>query len=145
MHYHFFAYMARLKHIRRWNMRRNSFEEDVAQHSLQVSMIAYALAAYRNARFGGGANPDRAAALATFEEQLAEIDAICPRLSHLHVFCWGPGNERFPLADGVEKWKTYFAHAAKAPGERAAILEFVLNDSPEQFLADAATLKEMLQ
>ena len=22
MHYHFFAYMARLKHIRRWNMRR---------------------------------------------------------------------------------------------------------------------------
>ena len=68
MHYHFFAYMARLKHIRRWNMRRNSFEEDVAQHSLQVSMIAYALAAYRNARFGGGANPDRAAALATFHE-----------------------------------------------------------------------------
>lgn len=85
-------------------------------------------------------NPD-----VTFEEQLAEIDAVCPRLSHLHVFCWGPGNERFPLADGVEKWKTYFAHAAKAPGERAAILEFVLNDSPEQFLADAATLKEMLQ
>ncbi len=68
MHYHFFAYMARLKHIRRWNMRRNSFEEDVAQHSLQVSMIAYALAAYRNTRFGGGANPDRAAALATFHE-----------------------------------------------------------------------------
>lgn len=68
MHYHFFAYMARLKHIRRWNMRRNSFEEDVAQHSQQVAMIAYALAAYRNARFGGGANPDRAAALATFHE-----------------------------------------------------------------------------
>ena len=39
MHYHFFAYMARLKHIRRWNMRRNSFEEDVAQHSLQLSLI----------------------------------------------------------------------------------------------------------
>lgn len=68
VHHHFFAYMARLKHIRRWNMRRNSFEEDVAQHSLQVSMIAYALAAYKNARFGGGANPDRAAALATFHE-----------------------------------------------------------------------------
>ena len=32
-------------------------------------------------------NPD-----VTFEEQLAEIDAICPRLSHLHVFFWGPGN-----------------------------------------------------
>lgn len=84
-------------------------------------------------------NPD-----VSFEEQLAEIDAVAPRLSHLHVFAWEAGNLRYPLAHSAEKWRAYFAHAAKAPGERAASLEFVKDDSPQQFLEDARTLKEIL-
>lgn len=84
-------------------------------------------------------NPD-----VSFEEQLAEIDAVASRLSHLHVFAWEVGNVRYPLAHAAQKWQAYFEHAAKAPGERAAILEFVLGDSPEQFLADAKTLKELV-
>ncbi len=60
--------MSRMKHIKRWALMRNTWQEDIAQHSLQVAMIAHALALMRNARFGGGANPERAIALAVYHE-----------------------------------------------------------------------------
>ncbi|MDR3086321.1 MAG: 5'-deoxynucleotidase [Christensenellaceae bacterium] len=66
--HHFFAYLFRMKHLRRWPLMRSSVEEDVAQHSHQVAMVAHALALYKNLCFGGGANPDRAAALALYHE-----------------------------------------------------------------------------
>ena len=68
MPHHFFAYMSRMKHIKRWALMRNTWQEDIAQHSLQVAMIAHALAVLRNERFGGGANPERAMALAVYHE-----------------------------------------------------------------------------
>ena len=60
--------MSRMKHIKRWALMRNTWQEDIAQHSLQVSMIAHALALLRNRRFGGGADPERAALLALYHE-----------------------------------------------------------------------------
>ena len=57
-----------MKHIKRWALMRNTWQEDIAQHSLQVSMIAHALALLRNQRFGGGADPERAALLALYHE-----------------------------------------------------------------------------
>ena len=68
MRRHFFAYMSRMKHIKRWALMRNTWQEDIAQHSLQVAMIAHALALLRNRRFGGGADPQRAALLALYHE-----------------------------------------------------------------------------
>ncbi|WP_291441593.1 5'-deoxynucleotidase [Desulfovibrio sp.] len=68
MAHHFFAYMSRMKHIKRWALMRNTWQEDIAQHSLQVAMIAHALAVLHNRRFGGGANPERAATLAVYHE-----------------------------------------------------------------------------
>ena len=68
MRRHFFAYMSRMKHIKRWALMRNTWQEDIAQHSLQVSMIAHALAVLRNRRFGGGADRERAALLALYHE-----------------------------------------------------------------------------
>lgn len=83
-------------------------------------------------------NPD-----VSFEEQLAELDALAPRLSQLHVFAWEEGNVRYPLSHAMDKWRAYFAKAAQAPGKHDAILEFVKDDSPEQFLQDAETLKRL--
>lgn len=79
-------------------------------------------------------NPD-----ITFEEQLQEIDDVKDRLSYLHVFAWEKGNIRFPLEHAAGKWKEYFTRA-KA---KAALIEFVAGDTPEQFLADAAVLKKL--
>ena len=41
---HFFAYMSRLKLIRRWSLMRNTQPENDAEHSLQVAMIAHGIA-----------------------------------------------------------------------------------------------------
>lgn len=64
----FFAYLSRLRFIQRWSLMRNTRDENVQEHSLQVAHIAHALAVLRNARYGGGANPARAAELALFHE-----------------------------------------------------------------------------
>ena len=65
---HFFAYMARMKFIERWGLMRNTDTENIMEHSLQVAMIAHALAIIKNTKFGGDVNPERAATLALFHD-----------------------------------------------------------------------------
>lgn len=65
---HFFAYMARMKFIERWGLMRNTEVENIMEHSLQVAMIAHALAVIKNEQFGGNLNPERAATLALFHD-----------------------------------------------------------------------------
>ncbi len=65
---HFFAYIARLRWIRRWGLMRNAIEENVATHSWEVATLAHALALIRNRHFGGTVNPDRMAAAALYHD-----------------------------------------------------------------------------
>ncbi len=65
---HFFAYLARMKFIRRWGLMHNTYPENIQEHSLRVAMIAHALGVIRNRLFGGRINPERAAALALFHD-----------------------------------------------------------------------------
>lgn len=74
----FFAYLARMRHIRRWGLMRNTHEENIQEHSLQVAHIAHALAILRNVRYGGGADPARAAELAVFHETAEVITGDLP-------------------------------------------------------------------
>lgn len=64
----FFAMMSRMKYINRWALMRNTSYESLSEHSLEVAVIAQALAVIRNTRFGGNLSPDRAAALALFHD-----------------------------------------------------------------------------
>ncbi len=76
---------------------------------------------------------------------LEEIASLAPVLSNLHVFQWWPtAAERHPLAEGKDRWRAFLQAAAKVPGDRFALMEFVLGDSPDQFLADAAVLRELI-
>ena len=65
---HFFAYLARMKFIRRWGLMHNTYPENIQEHSLRVAMIAHALGVIRNRLFQGRANPERAAVLALFHD-----------------------------------------------------------------------------
>lgn len=65
---HFFAYLARMKYIERWGLMRNTVRENIQEHSLQVAMIAHALAIIRNQIYGGAVDPERVAVLAMFHE-----------------------------------------------------------------------------
>lgn len=75
---------------------------------------------------------------------LQELDAVLPRLAHLHVFAWGPGgiNERFALADGASVWQGALARA-DAP-DRYALFEYVKDDDPDQLARDIRTLRHWL-
>ncbi len=43
----FFAHLSRMKLINRWPLMRNVRTENVSEHSLQVAMVAHALAAIK--------------------------------------------------------------------------------------------------
>ena len=66
--YHFFSYMAKMKHIKRWGLMRNTREENIQEHSLQTAMIAHALAVIKNTLFGGDVDASHVMALAVYHE-----------------------------------------------------------------------------
>lgn len=65
---HFFAHLARMKLIQRWPLMHNIRSENVQEHSLQVAMVAHALALIKNRFFNGNLNADRIATLAMFHD-----------------------------------------------------------------------------
>ena len=65
---HYFAYLSRMRLIRRWGLMRNTYEENIQEHSLQVAWVAHGLAVIRNTYFDGTVNSDRAMTLAAFHE-----------------------------------------------------------------------------
>lgn len=66
--YSFFAFLSRMKHIRRWSLMRNMTDENLQEHSFQVAMIAHGLAEIRNRIFAGEVNPERIALRALFHD-----------------------------------------------------------------------------
>ena len=75
---HFFAYLARMKFIRRWGLMRNTKTENIQEHSLQVAMIAHGLAVIRNERFGGDVDPARVALLGVYHDAEEVITGDLP-------------------------------------------------------------------
>jgi len=64
----FFAMLSRMKYIHRWALMRNSYPENISEHSLEVSMIAHAMAVLGNKRLGKDLDADRAAVIALFHD-----------------------------------------------------------------------------
>jgi 5'-deoxynucleotidase len=75
---HFFAYMARMKFIRRWGIMRNTSVENIQEHSLQTAMIAHALALIGNRLYGSQVDPQRVIALAVYHEAAEVITGDLP-------------------------------------------------------------------
>ncbi|QPG04443.1 5'-deoxynucleotidase [Salinimonas marina] len=75
---HFFAHLARMKLINRWPLMHNVRTENVQEHSLQVAMVAHALALIRNRFFNGTVNADRIATIALFHDVSEVITGDLP-------------------------------------------------------------------
>ncbi len=65
---HLFAFLARMKFIRRWGLMHNNYPENVQEHSQRVAMIAHTLALIRNRVYSGNVNADRVAVLALYHD-----------------------------------------------------------------------------
>jgi 5'-deoxynucleotidase len=68
MAFSFFAYLSRLKLISRWSLMRNTQPENDAEHSLQVAMIAHAIAVIGRERYGRDTDPEHVLALAVYHD-----------------------------------------------------------------------------
>ncbi|NLL72324.1 MAG: 5'-deoxynucleotidase [Clostridiales bacterium] len=64
----FFAMISRMKFIERWALMRNSRSENLSEHSLEVSMLAHALAVISNERLGNNLDVEKAALIGIYHD-----------------------------------------------------------------------------
>ncbi|MBQ8657548.1 MAG: 5'-deoxynucleotidase [Clostridia bacterium] len=68
MRYDFYAYLDRMKYIKRWQLMRSEREENIMEHSQSVSLLAHALAVIRNKLYGGNVDIGKTVLLALYHE-----------------------------------------------------------------------------
>lgn len=76
--HHFFAYVSRLRYIRRWGLMRSVMPENDAEHSLQVSMIAHAIAVIGRDQYGRECDPEHILALGVYHDVSEVITGDMP-------------------------------------------------------------------
>ena len=64
----FYALMGRMRYITRWGLMRNTFSENIQEHSHQVAVLAHALAVIRNEKFGGSVDAGQVAVAALYHD-----------------------------------------------------------------------------
>ena len=75
---HFMALMSRLRYIERWALMRCSRPENLAEHSLEVAMIAHLLCTLGNVRHGRHLDADRAALIGLYHDASEIITGDMP-------------------------------------------------------------------
>ncbi len=64
----FFALTSRMKYINRWGLMRNTRKENIAEHSLEVAIIAHLLCEIKNKRLGGNIDSGKAVMIALYHD-----------------------------------------------------------------------------
>ena len=64
----FYAYLGRMKYIKRWALMRSGYEENIMEHSWEVAAIAHALAIIKNEMFGGNVDEYKTVCYALYHE-----------------------------------------------------------------------------
>ena len=64
----FYAYLSRLRWIKRWGLKRNAHDENVMEHSWEVSVIAHTLALIKNRYYGGNVDANAVATAALYHD-----------------------------------------------------------------------------
>lgn len=74
----FYAMLSRMKYINRWALMRNSYTENISEHSLEVSILSHAMVLIGNKRLGKHLDADRAAVIAMFHDTTEIITGDMP-------------------------------------------------------------------
>ncbi len=64
----FYAYLDRMKFIKRWQLMRCTREENIMEHSQSVALLTHALVNIQNELFGGHLNVEKAVLYALYHE-----------------------------------------------------------------------------
>ena len=68
MQHRFFALISRMRYIGRWGLMRNTFHENIQEHSHMVAVLAHGLAVIDRDILGNPSDPDRCASAALFHD-----------------------------------------------------------------------------
>jgi 5'-deoxynucleotidase len=74
----FYAYLSRLRWIKRWGLKRNAHEENVMEHSWEVSVIAHTLALIKNRYYDGNVDANAIATAALYHDITEVITGDLP-------------------------------------------------------------------
>jgi len=74
----FFAMISRMKLIERWSLMRNSRPENLSEHSMEVSVLAHALAVISNERLGNNLNAEKTALIGIYHDASEIITGDMP-------------------------------------------------------------------
>lgn len=74
----FFSMITRMKYIDRWGLMRNANKESLSEHTLDVAVLAHALAVIGKVRLKKDLNPERAATLAIYHDASEIITGDMP-------------------------------------------------------------------
>lgn len=80
----------------------------------------------------------------SYSDNEKNLSLVLPYLCAVHVFTLDDDHKRYPLADGTQQWKKYLQILKDADISTKLIMEFVKNDTAEQFLTDAAVLRNWI-
>lgn len=68
MQHKFYALISRMRYITRWGLMRNTFSENISEHSHMVAVLAHSLALIRRDILGLDADPERCATAALYHD-----------------------------------------------------------------------------
>lgn len=68
MTYDFFAFLFRMKNIKRWSLMYCAENENVMEHTAETAMVAHALACIKNKLYGGSVNVEKTVLYALYHE-----------------------------------------------------------------------------
>lgn len=79
MSYEFYALLGRMRYITRWGLMRNTFSENIQEHSHQVAVLSHALALIRREILHlPGPDPDRCAVAALYHDASETLTGDLP-------------------------------------------------------------------
>lgn len=76
--YNYFALISRMKYINRWALMRNTREENLCEHSMEVAVIAHALCVIGNKRYGKALDANKAAIIGLYHDAAEIITGDMP-------------------------------------------------------------------
>ena len=74
----FYAYLSRLRWIKRWGLKRNAHDENVMEHSWEVAVIAHTLALIKNRYYDGKLDANAIATAALYHDITEVITGDLP-------------------------------------------------------------------
>ncbi|WP_026375007.1 5'-deoxynucleotidase [Aestuariibacter salexigens] len=132
---HFFAHLSRMKLIQRWPLMHNVRKENVQEHSLQVAMVAHALAIIKNRFFDGQLDPYRVATIAMFHDVSEVLTGDLPT----PVKYYNPAiQQEYKKIEKIAEQKLIDMAPEAFRDEYAALIDTADHSEDEQFIVKAA-------